>query len=89
MTVKLYFQLSLLQTSVSHDPSEIIHMLFWKQVIFLISVENSVEYFCANQCAFFVYFKVKYLFKIESFWNIINIFTVTSGPFIASLLNKI
>ncbi len=89
---------SLLQYSVSYDPSEIILICWFSvQEIFLIiiSVENScvASYFCGNLDRYILFFRI--LFKQTAFiWNInicniINVFTVTFDQFNATLRHKI
>ncbi len=85
---KAEFSASLLQSSVSHDPSEII-LICWfaAQETFLIinNAENScaASYSCGNRDT--IYFSK---FKRTAFCNIINDFTVTYDQFNASLINK-
>ncbi len=77
--IKAEFSASLLQSSVSHDPSEII-LICWfaaQETFMIISVENScaASYYCGNRDTFFKDFRKnsneQYLFEIEShFWSI-------------------
>ncbi len=89
--IKAVFSASLLQSSVSHDSSEII-LICWfaAQETFLINinVENS---FCGNGNIFHFrilwcveILKEQHLFEIEIFCYIINVFTVTFDQFNAS-----
>ncbi len=76
--IKAEFSASLLQSSVSHDPSEII-LIYWfaAQDTFLIIIFVKKN----NN-------KKQHLFKIEIFCNIIDVFTVNFDQCNASLLNK-
>ncbi len=89
---KAEFSALLLQSSVSHDCSEIIlicwfwcsrnvpfyYHQYWKQLYCLI--------LCGYPGDFF--FKEQHLFEIKIFNNIINVITVTLDQFNSSLLNK-
>ncbi len=82
-TIKAVFSASLLQSSVSHDPSEIIIICWFNaQETFLIinNVENDVF---VEIVIHFLFFRIHkwiksskelHLFDIEIFWNIINVF---------------
>ncbi len=100
MWCKAGFSASLLQSSVLHDPSEII-LIGWfvakETIIIIINVENIVgcnifvetvihffQTFVMNRM-FYFYF---YLFEMEIFCNIIHAFTVTIDQFNASFLKK-
>ncbi len=56
--IKAEFSASLLQSSVSHDPSEII-LIYWfaarETFLIIINVENgcAASYFCGNRDAFY------------------------------------
>ncbi len=82
--IKAVFSASLLQSSVSHDPSEII-LIYWfpaqETFLIIINVENSCagKYFCENHetLSFRILWwtessKEQHLFEIEIFCNIIN-----------------
>ncbi len=82
---KAEFSASLLQSSVSHDPSEIILICWFNaQETFIINVENdwSASYFC-GKCDSLMNRKFKRTAFIlnEIFYNIINVFMVTSYQF--------
>ncbi len=71
--IKAEFSASLLQSSVSHDPSEII-LICWfaaqKTFLFIISVENScaAQYFCGNW--YILFFKIhRWIESYEFIWN--------------------
>ncbi len=93
--IKAEFSASLLQSSVSHDPSEII-LICWFAAYetFLLFVENSCSLlFCGHLV--FQDFVMNRKYKITEFtynrifWHIINAFTLTSDQFNASLsINK-
>ncbi len=91
--IKAEFLASLLQSSVSHDPSEIILICWFAPqetfIIIIINVENNcaASYLCGNRDTFFLqdFLKNSIYFKYKSF--VTNIFTVTL-LFNASLLNK-
>ncbi len=96
---KAEFSASLLQSSVSHDPSEII-LIYWfasqETFIIIISVNNSyaVSNFHRNFDNFFLE-SIIYRKSIRAafiwnriFCNIINLSTVTFDQVNASLLNK-
>ncbi len=80
--IKAEFSASLLQSSVSHDPSEII-------IIYWFNAENScaAQRFCGNRDSFFLDTD-EYNVQKNIFCNIINVFTVTFDQFNVSLLNK-
>ncbi len=79
--IKAEFSASLLQSSVSHDPTEIILIRPADQETFLniINVENS----CVASLFFFFFFTLETLFEIEIFCNI-----VTFDQLNVSMLNK-
>ncbi len=87
--IKAVFSASLLQSSVSHDPSEII-LIYWfgpqETFLIIINAENCLY------CLIFLWKQTEspkqHLFTIEIFCNLINVFTVTFDQFNASLLNK-
>ncbi len=88
--IKAEFSASLLQSSVSHDPSEII-LICWfaaQETFLIINVENScaASYFSQWKLWNILIFKIpwlieslkeQHLFETEIFCNIINVFTVT------------
>ncbi len=64
-------------------------------MLIIINVENSraAQYFCGNWCILFFMIhrliessKEQYLFKIEIFCNVINVFTVTFDQSFLGLL---
>ncbi len=95
--IKAEFSSSLLQFSVSHDPSEIILISWFAAhewsflLLIIIIVENNHtdSYFCANHYTLFqdslMNMKFQTVFEIEIFCNI-NVFSVTSGQLNAFLL---
>ncbi len=97
--IKAVFSASLLQSSVSHDSSEII-LICWfaapETFLIIISVENSCAAEYVSWCIFFKILESseeQHLYEIEIFCNIIFtvtlfVFTVTFDQFNASLLNK-
>ncbi len=70
-------------------------MLKTKTLIIIINVENScaASYFCGFFFFMILWWignsKEHYLFKVEVFYKILNVFTVTFDQFNVSLLNKI
>jgi len=92
---KAEFSASLLQSSLSHDPSETI-LICWfaaQETFLIISFQNSstYSYFYGYHDAF-IFFdeqrakKKQHLFERELFRSIANIFTVTFDHFNVSLL---
>ncbi len=74
MMAKLNFQQSLPQSSVSHDPSEIILICwFGAQETFFVVLFNI---FLWKLCFFKDFQMNRHLFEIEIFCNIINVFIV-------------
>ncbi len=87
---------SLLQSSVSHNPSEIIIIgCFDAQETFLIifNVFKAVVSFCLFVCFFRILWiecsKEQHVFEIEIFCEIINVVADTIDQFNVSLLNII
>ncbi len=76
---KLNFQQPLLQSSVSHDPSEIKkHCWKWLCCFLFFFQESKLT---ENS-------KEQHLIETEIFYNIIHVFTVSFDTFKASVLNK-
>ncbi len=99
--IKAKFSASLLQSLVSHDPSEIILICWFAAqetfLIIIINVENScaAQCFCRNWCILFFRIhrwvessKDQHLFEIEIFCIIINVFTVTFDQSNAFFFNE-
>ncbi len=78
--VKLYFQqLNLLQSSLLHDPSEIITLL---DIVIYVQNSCAAWYFCWNHDTFcFKILMDRLWFEIDFFCNIINIFNVMFDQF--------
>ncbi len=93
--IKAEFSSSLLQSSVSRDPSEIILICATQETfLIIISVDNicSAQYFCGNW--YVLFFRLhrwieslngQNLFEIDLFCNSINVLTVTVDQFNVSL----
>ncbi len=81
---------SLLQSSESHNPSEILICWFTAQerfIIIIINVKNgfAASYFCENADTFFW---IIWWVETEIFCNILNVCTITFDQFNVSLMNK-
>ncbi len=92
---KLKFQQPLLQSSVSHDLSNIIEPFDQEPFLIIINVENNVvtvNIFCGN-CDTFTLFRIfrsskNSIKNVMLVCNITNIFNVTFEQFNMAFLNK-